>query len=175
MQLCRTAWHSLTDLQRAAWRSKASNTTLPNRLGTHRNLTGQQLFIRTNFYNALFGYNLFADPPDPLEGTWPTSAALTLEAPNFIMVAPRPPRAVPGLHFVISGSRPVTAAPITHFHRWACLGLFNTDHSGLLYPGPEFVARFGTLQHSEYIAILIKPFDPLYSFFVTTQASGLVP
>jgi len=174
MQLCRATWRNLTDLQRAAWRTIAANTSLPNRLGVHRNLTGQQFFIYTDFYFALLGWPLHTDPPPPQIYFWPNHILLTITAPNYIKIAPEPAYAAPGLPFFVSGSRPFTKSPLSHFPLWAGLGIFETDPSGLLYPGPQFAARFGALQSSEYIAIRAKVIATNYPHAPTHQATGIV-
>lgn len=155
-QLCRATWRTLTDDQRTAWRTFASNSHYVNRIGITRNLTGQQYFIQTNFYFAILDWPLHSNPPPLQLYFWPNHIILTVVAPNEITVHNKPSYAAPGLPMYVSGSRPFTDSPPSHHSRWATLGLFTTDASGLVYVGPAFVARFGSLQTGEYIGIRSK-------------------
>ena len=56
-------WRSLTDEQRAAWRSTAPAFNSKTRCGTNGPLTGHQLFVKVNATNLLIGADLTTTPP----------------------------------------------------------------------------------------------------------------
>jgi hypothetical protein len=160
MQLARQWWRDITDDQRAAWRIFAANTLLRNRLGTQRNLTGQQTFIRHNFQSAAFGLPWRPDPPTPWPFDWPSDFILTVTAGVSAIVGPTPPHLPGGDPFIVSAARPVTTHPINHFQRWAIIALPTTVFGGTFDCLSEIQARFGTLQSGERIGVRIRYLDP---------------
>jgi hypothetical protein len=58
------AWSSiLTEVQREAWRTYAENVPLVDKLGELRNVTGQNMYIRSNTMRSAFGYPIVDDAP----------------------------------------------------------------------------------------------------------------
>lgn len=158
-QLARSWWPNLTDDERTAWRSFAANTLLRNRLGTQRNLTGQQLFIRFNFDSALLGSPTIADPPAPWPFDWPTDFVATVTAGVSAIIAPTPAHLPGGDPFIVAAARPVTTHPINHFPRWSIIGTFTTPLGGLISCLTELQARFGTIRSGERLGLRIRYID----------------
>jgi len=158
-QLARSWWPALTEDQRTAWRTFASNTLLRNRLGTQRNLTGQQLFIRYNFQAAIFGTAIITDPPAPWPFDWPTGFVATVTAGVSAIIAPTPAHIPGGDPFIVAAARPLTTHPVNHFARWAVIGFFVTPFGGLIDCLPDLEARFGTIQPTERIGLRIRYVD----------------
>jgi len=57
------AWQALTDAQRLAWRTYASNRTTPNRVGVHRSISGYLAFQQYRSTLALVGEPSLDNPP----------------------------------------------------------------------------------------------------------------
>ncbi len=160
-RLSRSRWPALTEMQRDAWRSFASNRTYRNRLGSHRNLTAQQLWLKYDFQSAVLGLPSRPLPPPPWPFEWPTGFVLTATAGVSIIVAPTPAFVPGGRTFIVAGSRPVTTHPINHFARWAVIGVITTVLGGWLDCLAPFEGRFGTIQATERIGIRIRYVDPV--------------
>lgn len=160
MQLARQRWRDITEDQRDAWRTFAANTLLRNRLGTQRNLTGHQTFIRHNFQNAGFGLPIIDDPPTPWSFDWPTDFTVTVTAGFSAWVTPTPLHIMGGDPFLVQAARPVTTHPIDHFQRWAIIGIPATVFGGGFHCLTAIEDRFGTLQSNERIGLRIRYFDP---------------
>lgn len=158
-QLARSWWPALTEDQRTAWRSFASNTLLRNRLGTQRNLTGQQTFIRHNFQSALLETPILPLPPAPWPFDWPTDFIPTVTAGVSAIIAPTPPHLPGGDLFLVAAARPLTTHPVNHFARWSIIGGFLSPYGGFFDVLPPLEARFGTLQPTERIGLRIRYID----------------
>jgi len=158
-QLARSWWPALTEHQRTAWRTFASNTLLRNRLGTQRNLTGQQIFIKYNWQNATFGLPTIDDPPAPWPFDWPSGFVATVTAGVSAIIAPTPAYLPGGDTFIVAAARPLTTHPINHFQRWSLIGVFTSPFGGLLDVLAALEARFGTLQATERIGLRIRYLD----------------
>lgn len=158
-QLARSWWPLLTEEQRAAWRSFAANTLFRNRLGTQRNLTGQQLFIKHNFQSAILDFAWRPDPPTPWPFVWPTDFIPTVTAGVSAIIGPTPAHLLGGDPFIVAAARPLTTHPVNNFQRWAVIGFFITPAGGLIDCLPEIEARFGTLQSGERIGLRLRYID----------------
>lgn len=77
-------WAAINDSTKTAWRTAAAQLPIPNRLGTKRNLTGFQLFLK-HFDNAIIdpatGYEL---PPIFAAGTPPAVSSIVVLAGSSI-------------------------------------------------------------------------------------------
>lgn len=164
-RLSRSRWPALTETQRDAWRSFATNRTYRNRLGSQRNLTGQQLFIKYDFQSAIAGLPSRPLPPPPSPFTWPSDFILTATAGVSILIGPTPAFLPGGDTFIVAGSRPITTHPINHFARWAVIGVLTTPPGGILDCLAPFEGRFGTIQPTERIALRIRIVDPVFIQF----------
>lgn len=173
-QLARSWWPGLTEDQRTAWRSFASNTLLRNRLGTQRNLTGQQLFIRYNFQSAVFNIAPLTDPPAPWPFDWPTDFIPTVTAGVSAIIAPTPAHLPGGDPFLVAAARPITTHPVNHFQRWSVIGFFVSPLGGFFDVLPELEARFGTLQATERIGLQIRYIDLAFPKFGWIQHATTV-
>lgn len=158
-QLARSWWPALTEDERTAWRSFATNTLLRNRLGAQRNLTGQQLFIKYNFQSAVLDLSPIADPPTPWPFDWPTGFVATVTAGVSAIIAPTPAHIPGGDPFLVAAARPLTTHPVNHFQRWSVIGFFVSPYGGYFDTLPELEARFGTLQATERIGLRIRYID----------------
>lgn len=174
MQLCRQWWRDITEDQRAAWRSFASNTLLRNRLGLQRNLTGQQTFIRWNFQSAGFGLPMLDDPPAPWPFAWPRDFILIVTAGVSAIVAPTPAFIPGGRPFIVRAARPVTTHPVNHFSRWAIITIATTVFGGTFDCLPDIEARFGTIQAGERLGVQIRALDPAFPNFGWLQHATTV-
>lgn len=154
-QVARSWWPDLTDAQRAAWRTYAANRLTTNRIGTQRNLTGQQTFIMRNALEGKHGGSPHTDPvyPDWIEEPSSFTFIVTAGVSAIIHTYPETPQ--PFVCFV-RFSRPFTTHPINHFSLWAPIGYFYMDMIEEFDCLPEIEARFGTLQAGERVAARIK-------------------
>jgi len=158
-QLARSWWPELTEDQRAAWRSFAANTLFRNRLGTQRNLTGQQLFIKHNFQSAILDVPWRPDPPTPWPFVWPSDFIPTVTAGVSAIIAPTPAYLPGGKPFVVAAARPLTTHAVNHFQRWAVIGFFITPFGGLIDCLADLEARFGTIRSGERIGLRLRYVD----------------
>jgi len=158
-QRARSWWPGLTEEQSTAWRTFASNTLYRNRLGTQRNLTGQQIFIKYNSQNAALALPRIDNPPAPWPFDWPSDFIPTVTAGVSAIIAPTPAHIPGGDPFIVAAVRPLTTHPINHFQRWAIIGVFTSPFGGLLDVLAELEARFGTIQATERIGLRIRYVD----------------
>lgn len=154
-QVARSWWPQLTDAQRAAWRTYAANRLTTNRIGTQRNLSGQQTFIMRNALEAKYGGSPHTNPRYPDWAEDPSSFTFTVTAGVSAIIHTYPETPIPFVCFV-RFSRPFTTHPINHFATWAPIGWFLMDMITEFDCLPEIEARFGTLQPGERVAARIK-------------------
>jgi len=154
-QLARSWWPQLTDAQRAAWRAYAANRLTTNRIGTQRNLTGQQSFIQHNALRAKYGASPYTEPLYPEWAEEPSSVTFTVTAGVSAIIHPYPEIPQTFVCFV-RFSRPFSTHAINHFSTWAPVGYYYVDTSHEFDCLPEIEPRFGTLQAGERVAALIK-------------------
>jgi hypothetical protein len=135
-------WRTLTEEQRAAWTTFASQNKSRARLGQSGALTGLQLFVKINNNLASLGLPPVSDPPDyPKFGKNPVGA-LTITNTGDVLALKLAVPTAPIRHTLVWGTAPGSAGA-TFPGRFVFLGLLPEPVAGVSDITELYVARYG--------------------------------
>lgn len=77
------AWRSLTDTQRSAWSNFAKFNPVVQKNSQFRNLNGQQIYIKFNFYLLAYSFNRIDNPEFTIPATQPITASMGLNVSDL--------------------------------------------------------------------------------------------
>ena len=135
-------WRGLTDKQRAAWITKAQQTSSHPRLGQSGRLTGCQLFIKINCTLATAGLDTVVDPPDrPRFSSNPVGALTITNMGGDISLKLQVSRA-PAHYTMVLGTAPCSRG-VSRPRRFTLLGTLPEPEAGVSDITDQYVAKYG--------------------------------
>ncbi len=135
-------WRILTDKQRAAWTSSASENQSRSRLGKSGPLTGCQLFVKINTNLAFVGEDQLDDPPNFPQFADNPVGDLSITTTDGVMAIKLSVPSEPPRHMLVWATAPASAG--TSFaKRFVFLGLLPPPVAGFSDITQLYVARYG--------------------------------
>ncbi len=159
VQNAQNDWRALTEADKEAWRTLASNFQLPNRLGVRRNISGYQWWLFFALISPTAGVPVSNVPP-ALGLTGPTTdLAATYSLTTGFQITFTKPLTFPGLVMFAFATRPFSTSLRKSYNSYKLMGVESVRIPAPFWEVP-FEAIYGTPQIGEIIPFKVRTWLP---------------
>lgn len=118
-----SAWATLDEIERAAWRTFATQVPTTNRLGEQHALSAFQVFVRFNIRSQMFGLGISDDPITSHVHPIPETLTITSGVASGITMLLSPDVGAPLYNILIYGAMNMSLTVPQSYSNWRLIGV----------------------------------------------------